>query len=254
MNNKVDFIPKEWVDYRVYFDHECKNLVTNQIDLSKFIVSNYFYLYINPSNLNVYNVSPNIKDLIYLAKGEVPRHVTEFLSYIHPDDFEFIEFAEQWGFEKIISLKKIDKYKINYIIRFKISDDAYEYFHHQTYYEVNPSNNKIQCCIAFNTRLIGLGKEVDRTKRIVKLLDVDTLGVVDTTAFYPLEHPLISSLTVREKEIIILITRGLSNNLIADKLNISFNTVRTHHSNINKKLNVKNTAELINRCKEIGFI
>lgn len=55
----------------------------------------------------------------------------------------------------------------------------------------------------------------------------------------------LNSLTEREKEILDLIALGCKNQQIADKLFISFHTVRTHRKNIFKKLNCKNVVELI---------
>lgn len=51
-------------------------------------------------------------------------------------------------------------------------------------------------------------------------------------------------LSKREKEIICLVTQGLSNKKIADKLNISINTVLTHRRHINKKLEIHSPTEL----------
>jgi len=53
-------------------------------------------------------------------------------------------------------------------------------------------------------------------------------------------------LTVREIEIIGLIMRGLTNNEIAEKLFISYETVKSHRKNILEKTGAKNTAALIN--------
>lgn len=48
----------------------------------------------------------------------------------------------------------------------------------------------------------------------------------------------------REKEIISCIVRGLTNKEIADKLNISVNTVLTHRKNISRKLNIHSVSGL----------
>lgn len=52
-------------------------------------------------------------------------------------------------------------------------------------------------------------------------------------------------LTDREREILVLITQGLNNREIADRLTISRSTVKNHVSNIFSKLNVSNRAEAV---------
>ncbi|SMC33095.1 response regulator transcription factor [Moheibacter sediminis] len=63
-----------------------------------------------------------------------------------------------------------------------------------------------------------------------------------------------SSLSKREKEIVIEIGHGLSSEQIAEKLFLSYYTVETHKKNIYLKLNVKTTAELIKKAIYIGII
>lgn len=57
-------------------------------------------------------------------------------------------------------------------------------------------------------------------------------------------------LSERETEIIQQIIKGLNNQEIAELLNLSFHTVKTHRKNIYLKLDVSNVAELIARMKE----
>lgn len=65
------------------------------------------------------------------------------------------------------------------------------------------------------------------------------------------ENPFIDNfaqrlnLTFREIEIIRLIKVGFTNEQIAEKLNLSFFTVKTHRKNIHFKLKLNNVAELI---------
>lgn len=61
-------------------------------------------------------------------------------------------------------------------------------------------------------------------------------------------------LTLREKEVLKLVSNGLSNKLIADELSISQRTVETHRNNLIKKFDVFNTAELIKKAGEYKFI
>ncbi|MGV3763003.1 response regulator transcription factor [Parapedobacter sp.] len=52
-------------------------------------------------------------------------------------------------------------------------------------------------------------------------------------------------LSPRELQIITLVSNGLTNNEIADKLFLSVHTVMTHRKNILHKLEVRNTAEML---------
>jgi len=53
------------------------------------------------------------------------------------------------------------------------------------------------------------------------------------------------ALTKREKEILSLVIDGISNSVIAERLEISVRTVENHRANILRKVGVKNTAELV---------
>ncbi|PBQ33769.1 DNA-binding response regulator [Sphingobacteriaceae bacterium] len=61
-------------------------------------------------------------------------------------------------------------------------------------------------------------------------------------------------ITKREKEIIQLISEGLSNKEIASNLLLSISTVDAHRYNILKKLEVKNTAEMITKAIKLKLI
>jgi DNA-binding NarL/FixJ family response regulator len=68
----------------------------------------------------------------------------------------------------------------------------------------------------------------------------------------PVEHNL-NSLSQREIDIVNLIRDGLSSKEIALKLDISLKTVEVHRYNILKKLNLKNTAALVNFINAHGL-
>lgn len=63
----------------------------------------------------------------------------------------------------------------------------------------------------------------------------------------------IESLTRRELEIIKLIQQGLSSKIIGEQLDVSQKTIEVHRYHILKKLNLKNTAALINLVNQRGL-
>jgi DNA-binding NarL/FixJ family response regulator len=52
-------------------------------------------------------------------------------------------------------------------------------------------------------------------------------------------------LSAREREILELVTQGFANKEIADKLQISYNTVKVHNKNIYEKLHVRSRTEVV---------
>lgn len=69
----------------------------------------------------------------------------------------------------------------------------------------------------------------------------------------PSLHNVFPELTEREREILELIARGLSNADITARLVVSPKTIRNHVSNIFSKLQVRDRAEAIVRAREAGM-
>ncbi len=63
-----------------------------------------------------------------------------------------------------------------------------------------------------------------------------------------------SVLTTRETDVLRMIASGLRNKPIAERLNISEGTVKTHLHSIYEKLGVRSRSELIIYCREKGLI
>ena len=67
------------------------------------------------------------------------------------------------------------------------------------------------------------------------------------------EDPAFASLSPREREVLALITEGLGNAEIAERLSISEKTVRNHVSNLFDKLGVWTRAQAIVFARDRGF-
>ena len=66
--------------------------------------------------------------------------------------------------------------------------------------------------------------------------------------------PLVEPLSVRELEVLRLMSAGLSNREIAEKLVISTGTAKTHVHNVCGKLGVRNRTEAATRAKELELV
>ncbi len=62
------------------------------------------------------------------------------------------------------------------------------------------------------------------------------------------------ALSLREKEVLILIASGLTNKKIAEQLRVSEKTIETHRARIMKKLGVHKTADLVRHALAKGLI
>ena len=78
---------------------------------------------------------------------------------------------------------------------------------------------------------------------------LDFMDVKESTG----EDPAFESLTAREREVLALITEGLGNAQIAERLSISEKTVRNHVSNIFDKLGVWTRAQAMVFAHDRGF-
>jgi len=67
-------------------------------------------------------------------------------------------------------------------------------------------------------------------------------------------HPLIEPLSERELELLGLITAGLSNSEIAEKLVVTVGTVKWHLNNIYGKLGVRSRTQATARARELGLL
>ena len=104
--------------------------------------------------------------------------------------------------------------------------------------------------------LIAAIKSVSTGKRYIgnsiSELMIDTLMQKFEEDFLSKEKEQVI-LTKREKDVLCYIANGITNQDIAEKLNISVRTVETHKSNLMQKLNLKSAAALSFYAFEKGY-
>jgi DNA-binding CsgD family transcriptional regulator len=178
---------------------------------------------------------------------------------IHPDDLPVVTKkiiqSQREVFTKGFNKDKVSPVVLEY--RFKRPDGQW-WKMKDTKYLLFPGNQVAIDKILCKFELIGTNEEKEmsaeeilrKNKACTKMLEFamvhnngqtkrslsEHADKLTTDAFAPS-----SKLTKREKEILLLIGKGLSTKMIADKCNISINTVETHRRHLLEKLNAKNS-------------
>jgi DNA-binding NarL/FixJ family response regulator len=78
--------------------------------------------------------------------------------------------------------------------------------------------------------------------------------MVVQTLHAPAAAPVASDLTAREREVLALLARGLSNEAIGRELYISATTAKFHVGNLMRKLSVSRRAEAVYAGSKLGLI
>lgn len=104
----------------------------------------------------------------------------------------------------------------------------------------------------------SLGADAYLIKSIESRLLIESLHkVMKGEKLFPYVNKVVKSdspLSEREEEVLRLISRGKTSEEIAEKLNISPLTVKAHRRNMIRKLNAKNSSELMTKALEQGLL
>jgi DNA-binding CsgD family transcriptional regulator len=113
---------------------------------------------------------------------------------------------------------------------------------------------------AVDSLLSDLGKHNRIRDKILKpmIRNLEEAGIDDWQVIVSPDNSLLCdntrTLSARELEVLKLVAMGLLNKEVADRLNISLNTVLSHRKNITSKLGIKTVSALIFYCISHGYI
>ena len=100
----------------------------------------------------------------------------------------------------------------------------------------------------------GIFPEYARRILDVMVEETEIAGTSTLTSDANGQSSLIEPLSDRELEVLQLVTEGMSNREIAEKLYISTGTAKTHVHNLCGKLGVRNRTEAALKGKELGVV
>ena len=116
---------------------------------------------------------------------------------------------------------------------------------HTEYYRVKQRRSEKYEILKGILRVVKPMPDEGTIQFIVTALFASSEEILQYYLSIDMSDDLFDSLSEREKNIAFLITKGKMTKEIADELCISALTVKKHRSNIRKKLQVKNTAEMV---------
>lgn len=107
--------------------------------------------------------------------------------------------------------------------------------------------------IAVSFTLLGVWMALQLASPKVQTIVVEKKVYINPSADFAINEAELKklNLTHREHEVLQLLTKGLSNAEIAEKLFLSLSTVKTHVSNLFIKMDVKSRAQAIEKAKRL---
>ena len=172
----------------------------------------------------------------------------DMMQYVHPDNRYFVSNITKEAVEHAIGTdtSEVDT-RLFITFRLRKKNGSYVKLLRQTSSYEKDGNGKMISNFSLLTDITF----VDSGDRVE--WDLHSNGL-DLKAFKKRIYGIYNGyFTTREKEVIQLIAKGLTNTQIADTLYISKHTVATHRKKIFRKARVSNAIDLIHFCKKNGI-
>lgn len=223
--------------------------------------TSYFYI-MNVHNLELDYISSEVE----LITGLNPQDVTieKLLGTALPNELEWVrkkELVVKDFFGRFLPKERITDYKLVYTYKMKDQNNKKRIILHQAIPLSITKNGVIKHVLSIHTDISHLTTKSTPTISFIDLegrrsyynlpsfeehFNPDLANAEPNTVFH--------ELTEREQEILTLVAKGFSAKQIADNLNLSEHTVKTHRKNILKKCRCNNTAELVAESMIAGLV
>lgn len=237
--------------FKSHDNPELKKHIEKIIELDVYLpYSSTFFCITNTQDLKFEYISKNVKACLGLRRAELKaKGMRDFWGRMHPDDIDkwLMALNDLMNF----TLKEIavrDRSKMNYTWNYRLKDNSGNYVNviqNTTPLEFDSDNKPIIGLAHYTV----LPSEIEmKICASAKLLNAS--NEYETVYYNNYAQKLIAEgISNRERDIIRLLVLNHSSKVIAEKLNISPNTVDTHRRNILKKMKVSSTGELVGMLK-----
>lgn len=167
--------------------------------------------------------------------------LAEFFGLVHPDDLPLL----QQCFAYIKNLMPFDPEVYRFVVQYRIRNKANEFM------VIRNENLALKVTEKSYLYLMLYNRAAEPEKFYHVKLDVHkkTNGsFLKIGAYNPQQEE--KEMTPRQTDIARLVTKGYTNQEIADHLGVSLFTIKNHKKMLFKKINVKNSIQLANYLKE----
>jgi DNA-binding CsgD family transcriptional regulator len=248
LNDKINqLFRKEELDYSILNQHisflESMSILQNSV-VSIFDLAEMEHVYL----------SPNFADLLGWDPGKILSPENEYINQrMHPDDLAHLNCVSWQFFEILLRVDPAWREQMKFI---KLIMDYRTQGKDGNYVRVIEQHKLLELDRFGN---IWLSMSVMDLSPDQDLASLCRYRLVNTQSGELYHFPSVDSLakqklSLREKEILQLLSKGLISRQIADKLFISVNTVNTHRQRIIEKLSVSNTVEAVQHAGRLGLI
>jgi DNA-binding CsgD family transcriptional regulator len=204
-------------------------------------------------------LSGQTKEMIgYDARDVMDGGVDFVINRFQNDDFAIYNekiFSRVVAFLKNTVHAQHSEHLFSFSYRVKNAEGKWAHLFQQGNYITNPKTNLPVYSMGITLDISPLKKDNSMIFSIDKREKEGSAVIyknILTEYYYP--DPEESLLSRREREILGRLADGLSSKQVADKLNLSENTIVNHRKNMLKKTNTKNIAELIRYATGKGII
>jgi len=238
---------KEELDYSILNKHisflESLSVIQNSV-ISIFDLNEMEHAYL----------SSNYSDLLGWHQDKIDVPDMEYINQrMHPDDLTHLNNVSGQFFELILRVDPVWREQMKFI---KLIMDYRTQGKDGNYIRVIEQHKLLELDRYGNAWLSMSVMDISPDQDLNSLCRYRLVNTLTGELYHFPSVKLISEhkLSFREKEILLLLSKGLISKQIADKLFISVNTVNTHRQRIIEKLNVNNTTEAVQYAGRLGLI
>lgn len=205
--------------------------------------------------LNYVYVSPNAQDIVgYSAEEYMKNGLSDSVRFFHPDEIgHFLD-----TFPKVlkryfdIPVENRMRFKFTLLFRnFNTAEGQYKWLLQQNVALFTDEGGHL-------VYVMGMMTDVTHLRQHHKLTMVlsykNSNGTYEMERFEPTATNEKVLVTKRERDIIRLLSKGLSSRQIAEQMSLSTHTINTHRKNILNKTSTHNVVELVSYATSAGLI